>query len=314
MIEDLCSRALITGAAGVIGRQLTRRLAEQGVEILTIDREPMPSGFDTLSQHIQDDLSTMDLDSIATFDPQQTFHLAASFERTTESSAYWDIGWRDDVTASHRIISAAAECPSATVFVFASSYLVYDENLYLFDAPPADAVALREDTRVDPRNLCGAGKYYTERELRYTMAVRRSELRVCNARIYRVYGEGSRDVISRWVRALLAGEKIEVFNAANIFDYVYASDVAEALARLGRTHMASGVFNVATGQGTRITDVVAALSAAGLETSGMMLESGEQAPYEASVADVSRLKDVLGWVPSTDIAAGVRHLVDYERG
>lgn len=312
MDEQLPARALITGAAGVIGRQLTRRLAERGVELLTIDREPMPPGFADLSRHVQDDLSTMDLGCVSDVDPEHIFHLAASFERTSESPEYWDVGWRDDVTASHRVISAAVDCPSLAVFVFASSYLIYDERGYLYQEPPAEAVPIVEATTVDPRNLCGAGKYYTERELRYTVTVRRPDLRVCNARIYRVYGQGSRDVVSRWVRALLAGDPIEVFNAANIFDYVYAGDVAEALARLAGTHTASGVFNVATGQGTRIRDVVAALSAAGLETEDLVTEQPDEAPYEASVADVTRLRDVLGWVPPTDIRTGIAHLIEYE--
>lgn len=313
MVEDPPGRALVTGAAGVIGRQLTQQLAHRDVELLTIDREAMPSGFGSLSRHVEGDLSTMDLDCVVDFDPQQVFHLAASFERTTESPEYWDIGWRDDVVASHRVISTAVECPSLAVFVFASSYLVYDERVYLVNEPPAAAVPLHETAAVGPRNLCGAGKYYTEGELRYTAAVRRPDLRVCNARIYRVYGQGSRDVVSRWVRALIAGEQIDVFNAASIFDYVYAGDVAEGLARLASAADASGEFNVASGRGTRISHIVAALEAAGLKTNGQIVEAADQAPYEASLADVSRLHSALGWVPPTDIETGVRRLADHER-
>lgn len=312
MDEQLPARALITGAAGVIGRQLTRQLAERGVELLTIDREPMPEGFTELSRHVQDDLSTMDVGCVTSFDPEHLFHLAASFERTTESPEYWDVGWRDDVTASHRVISAAVDCPSLSVFVFASSYLIYDERGYLGDQSPSEPVPLVETSTIDPRNLCGAGKYYTERELRYTATARRPDLRVCNARIYRVYGQGSRDVVSRWVRALLAGVPIEVYNAGNIFDYVYAGDVADALARLAVTPSAIGVFNVGTGRGTRISDVVAALGAAGLRTDDRVTEQTDQAPYEASVADVTRLRDALDWVPPTDIETGIGHLIAYE--
>lgn len=306
-------RALITGAAGVIGRQLTHHLAEAGVQLLTIDREPMPDGFDALSRHVRDDLAFMDLDEITEFDPQHVYHLAASFERTTESPEYWDIGWRDDVTASHRTISAATDCPSLSTFVFASSYLVYDESLYLTDAPPEGVHAIPEPARVDPRNLCGAGKFYTEHELRYTVEVKRPDLRVCNARIYRVYGQGSRDVISRWARALLGGAPIEVFNASNIFDYVYAGDVAVALSRLGTTPDVSGTFNVGTGSGTRIAEVVQAFAHAGLSLDGLVRETADQAPYEASVADVSRLSAAIGWVPDTTINEGVQRVVDHER-
>lgn len=272
----------------------------------------MPQGYTGLAQHVEEDLSTMSLRCVSAFDPEHIFHLAASFERTIESPDYWDVGWRDDVTASHRIISAAVECPSLAVFVFASSYLTYDRRLYLCQSPPATPIRIAETASVDPRNLCGAGKYYTERELQYTVSVRRPDLRVCNARIYRVYGQGSRDVISRWVRALMAGDSIAVYNAESIFDYVYAGDVAEVLARLAVAPQASGVCNVATGRGTSIRDVIAALGALGLDTERLVTRTPDAPPYEASVADISRLRDVLGWAPTTDIRAGVAKLIAHE--
>jgi nucleoside-diphosphate-sugar epimerase len=105
---------------------------------------------------------------------------------------------------------------------------------------------------------------------------------------------------------------IEVFDAANIFDYVHAGDVAEALARLAGTPAASGIFNVPTAQGARIRDVVAALGAAGLATEGLVTEQPDEAPCEANVADVSRLRDVVGWVPPTDIRERIAHLIEHE--
>ena len=56
-----------------------------------------------------------------------------------------------------------------------------------------------------------------------------------SARIFRVYGRGSRDVVSRWIRSLTQAPDLPltVFRKEGRFDYVYAGDVAEGLLRLG---------------------------------------------------------------------------------
>src|SRR5207237_653324 len=67
------------------------------------------------------------------------------------------------------------------------------------------------------------------------------------------------DVVSRWVRALIAGRPIEVFNPENRFDYIFAGDVAEGLRRLADSPTASGIVNLATGRSPSIAEVAAAV-------------------------------------------------------
>ncbi len=301
-------RALVTGAAGVIGRQLTKRLLNDGHEVMAIDRKVMPDLDWGKLEFIQGDLSEMDLSEAEKFQPEAVFHLAASFERSEESAEYWDIGWRDDVVSSHRVIDSLARSAHTRTFVFASSYLTYEPSLYLFDAPNDSPASLNEIDRVSPRNLCGAGKYYTEQELAYVTNTTRPDLRVVNARIYRVYGKGSRDVISRWIEAGLAGETIEVYNKSNRFDYVFADDVAESLHRLQQQSEASGVYNIGTGSTSSISEVVEALKQAEVLSPSQIVEQGESAPFEASKADVRRLREDIGWTPPTTPLEGIRQI------
>jgi nucleoside-diphosphate-sugar epimerase len=306
-------RILITGSAGVIGRQLTSRLLGPGAVVLGIDREPMPLG-DWNGLHFErGDLSEMDLDLIAEFSPTIVYHLAASFERSEETPEYWSVGWRDDVVAAHRVIDVVTKQGVAHTFVFASSYLVYDPSQYMVDDPELGPIAIDERAPIAPRNLCGAGKYYTERELRYVQRTIRPDLRVVNARIFRVFGRGSRDVISRWIRAGLSDEPIEVFNRLNRFDYVFADDVAEALERLGGDPGATGVYNIGSGMASTIDDVLSCLTAAGIIASEKILDTGDTAPYEASLANVGRLRGQLGWSPSTSLDRGIGSIAETAR-
>ena len=301
-------RTFITGSAGVIGRQLTADLLKSGHDVLAIDREPMPDGDWSSLRFEQGDLSEMDLSLVVDFDPGTVFHLAASFERSEESPEYWGVGWRDDVVASHRVLDAVKSASPNLSFVFASSYLVYDPAQYMLEDPDTERGALDERSRIGPRNLCGAGKYYTERELSYIKATSRPDWRIISARIYRSYGRGSRDVISRWVRAGLDGGRIEVFNRANRFDYVYADDVASSLIHLAEAADAEGVFNVASGTATSIDEVLSLLTSMGIVEPSKIDDLGDTGLHEASIADVSRLREATGWTPSTPLEAGIRQL------
>lgn len=308
-------RVLVTGSAGVIGQELLRRLVESGANILSVDRLPLPDRVRADVVHHQVDLAEGDLSFIRAFDPEVVYHLAASFERSEETPEFWPINWHDNVLASHRVVDAAAGCQGLRVFVFASSYLVYSPALYLSPRrPPSRATGLREGAALDPRNLCGAAKLYTERELGFLRNAGGLPIRTVSARIFRVYGCGSRDVISRWARAVLRGEKLEVYQPENRFDYVFAGDVAEGLLRLGASSRAQGPINLATGQARRIEDVLGTLERLAAPNVVRRTDRRTDQRYEASRADVSRLREATGWTPPTRLEEGMKTVWAFEEG
>ncbi len=315
-MRDLAgTRVLVTGSAGVIGRELIRRLAESGAHVLSVDRLGLHEPVQGDVVHNQVDLAEADLGFIGAFRPQILFHLAASFERSAETADFWPTNWHDNVLASHRVVDAASACRDLEAFVFASSYLVYAPSLYLRTGrAPARPATLPEDAPLDPRNLCGAAKLYTERELDFLQTVMGLPLRTVSARIFRVYGRGSRDVISRWTRSALRGETLDVYRPENRFDYVYAGDVAEGLLRLGAASTAEGAVNLATGQARQIEEVLTGLGRLATPRELRRRDRQTDDPYEASCADISRLRKVTRWSPPTRLEDGMKAVWDYEEG
>ena len=308
LIKD--KRVFVTGGAGVIGRELLKLLIGKGASILSVDRQPLPKGDWAGVLHIQKDLAKDSLDELHDFQPQIIFHLAASFERSKESPEFWDINWHDNVLLSHRIVDLAKEMPDLEVFVFASSYLVYSPSLYLSPSFH-DVTYLKEDDRIAPRNLCGAAKYYTEKEIEFVKEVVNLSLRSIYARIFRVYGCGSRDVVSRWVRAALSGQDIEVYNKQNCFDFIFARDVAEGLLRLAENPNAEGAVNLGSGAARSIQEVLDCIG----ENVGQLRirDHGIKEPFEASCADLTKLKQVTGWTPPTRLEEGIKMIIEFEQ-
>src|SRR5690606_35695036 len=101
------------------------------------------------------------------FAPEFVFHLAATFERSTETPEFWDENDRHNVRLSHHLMGLVKQVSSVRKVVFASSYLIYNPDLYTFDAPAETPVTLKEEDPIHPRNLCGAAKLLHEIELQF---------------------------------------------------------------------------------------------------------------------------------------------------
>lgn len=299
-------RVLVTGSSGVIGNVLVKQLDALGAKVLSVDIAPKRKFGDSV-EHIQADLSREIPALMCDFSPEIVLHLAATFERTEEVPGYWRANFDNNTLLSHMLLSALSSCQSLKVFVFASSYLIYDPIQYL---NVKRIRCLSERDQVAPRNLVGLAKYYTERELDFIQETE-SNIRNVSARIFRVYGRGSRDIISRWIRSALRGETIEVYGKNNIFDYIYADDVAEGLIKLAEANGAKGIVNLGTGAARSINDVITILESEipGLEVKELDI----QVQNEASCADMTRFRELTGWIPQTSLQQGIRQVIAYER-
>jgi carbamoyl-phosphate synthase large subunit len=304
-------RVFVSGGNGVIGNALVDRLYLQGAVILVGDLKPRPAHWSQKILYRQGDLNYITRSELDTFEPEYFFHLAATFERSKETYEFWDENRWHNVRLSTHLMSILKESRSLKKVIFASSYLVYDKKLYTFDSPAREAIALKESDPISPRNLTGAAKLNHEVELRFIEEFRKNQYSVVSARIFRSYGRYSRDIIARWVRALLSNEEIVVYRKEGLFDYVFAEDVAEGLLQLANSPEASGIVNLGRGRARRVSDVVAVLRQ---HFPTMKYREEEQdIPYEASEADMSRFTQMTGWKPTQDIETTIPKMIEYER-
>ena len=275
-------KILITGSSGNIGKELVKKL--NGHELHLWD---IKDGFDIAEAPLSQTINMVK--------PEIVYHLAATFERTKETPEAFGHIWNNDTLASHRLIEAVVNCDSVKTFVFASSYLIY-ELQYMSK--------LKEDFPIMPRNLCGYSKLYTEKELNFVSTYLKPGLKVINARIFRVYGPGGKEVISRWCKYKQYGAKADVFNKENSFDFIHSRDVAEGLLRLSECE--AGTYNLGTGVSHSIEEVLKLIDIPYSE-----LEPDLE--YENSCADITKLEKETGWKPEIGLADGIKEVLDFER-
>ena len=301
-------KVFVSGGAGVIGTELVHMLHRAGARIFVGDLKPRPLDWPVDIGYRQGDLNFISQDELDHVGPEIFFHLAASFERSTESYEFWNEQWHNNILLSHHLMTLLKDSVTLKKVVFPSSYLIYDKDLYSFEDSQDKPCSLKETDSISPRNLTGSAKLNHEIELEFIRTFK--NIKVVNARIYRSFGKDSRDVISRWVRLLLERKQIDVYHPENIFDFIYAGDGAEGLLHLGAVAW-SGTVNLGSGRAHKVADVVAILKKH--FPALKQKNSSVRDPFEASQADTTLLQTVIGWRPATSLEEAIQKIIAFEK-
>jgi len=302
-------KVIVTGGAGIIGHVLIEKLINRGAIVRCFDIVPKPEDFLSQVEYSQRDLAQLNPIEFTIFNPDIIFHLAATFERSEEQADFWEFNFTNNVLLSHKVIDAVKYCKNVQKFIFASSYLIYDPKTYLLESP-LEPVKLSESGRINVRNICGAAKYYTEKELEFLDNFSEYPFSKLSARIFRVYGRNSKDFISRCVRAAIAKEPIKLFLKDNSFDYIFADDVAEGLIRLSESNVKNEIVNLGTSRARKIEEIMSILK--GYFPDIRIEEEKNESHFEESLADMNKFKEITGWLPGISLEQGIKEIIDYE--
>jgi nucleoside-diphosphate-sugar epimerase len=255
---------LVTGGAGFIGSHIVRTLLEQGASVRVLDnfstgkRENLAglveqfngSRFEVLEGDLRDHAIVQE----SVRDVDVVFHEAA-FVSVPESMEKPQICFDVNVTATAGLFDMAWEAGVNRVVV-ASSAAVYGES---------DALPLKETTPTQSLSPYAASKRTDEIYAQlYTQAF---GLDVVALRYFNVYGPRQRPdsmyaaAVPIFVRRLLDGKPVTVFgDGGQTRDLINVRDVVRAnLVASEHPDAPGGVFNVCTGQETRLLDLLEVL-------------------------------------------------------
>ncbi len=300
----------VSGGAGCIGRVLVAKLLEAGAKVFVGDLKPKPADWSNDILYRQGDLNDLQPWEIEGLNIDTFFHLAATFERSTETYEFWDENYRHNLQLSNHLMGVLRHHEPLKRVVFASSYLIYNSNTFIFDKPATEPVKLAEDYIIQPRNLCGAAKLMHETELDFLNHFEQTGFSSVSARIYRSYGRDTRDIISRWVTACLKGETLTLFNEEGMFDYVMADDVAMGLMKLAQSDI-TGIINLGRGNARRVSEVVEILQKHFPDVK--IKREKADIGYEASQADMTKFKELIGWAPETDLEESIPQIIEFQK-
>jgi nucleoside-diphosphate-sugar epimerase len=133
------------------------------------------------------------------------------------------------------------------------------------------------------------------------------------ARVFLPYGPGDapQRLIPSLLAALAAGTPIDVTDGSQVRDFIYVTDIAELLARLSAAAQADGAYNVGTGRGVPLRQVIEwavdRFHARELVRFGTRPRRDDEPP--SLVADTAKVERVLAWHAPIPIEAGLERLL-----
>jgi UDP-glucose 4-epimerase len=301
-------RTLVTGGAGYIGAHVVRALRRDGSDVIVLDdfssglSSRVTDGVETVSGTVGDP-ATWER-ALARGPVDAVVHLAAR-KSVKDSVARPLEYYEQNVVAWHRALQVIVSRGVSRV-LFSSSAAV---NGTAAAAAPEGVVD--ESAVPQPESPYGRSKLVGEWLLADTAAA--SGLRWAALRYFNVVGaadprlgdRSATNLMPRLLRAVTDGRPCEIFghdyptpDGTCVRDYVHVADVADAHAAALRAmadEPLDAVFNVGTGTGVSVLEIVEAVRrATGSPLPATMLDRRPGDPARV-VADASRIAARLGW-------------------
>ena len=289
-------KVLVTGGAGFIGSNLVDRLINDGIEVVILDDlstgkkeniHPKAKWFNVSLQNLDSDSYFQGVDVV--------FHLAAlaRVQPSIEDPISFDTV---NVGGTLKVLHYAYKAGVKRVVYSASSSCYGDTEI--FPTP--------ETASTNPLSPYGLQKFIGEQYCKMFSEV--YGLDTCSLRYFNVYGEKMNLegayclAIGIFAKQMIDGKPLTITNDGNQRrDFTYVGDVVEAnvLAAIHKDNLNGESFNIGNGDNFSINEVADMLG--GEKTYGeKRLE-----PFK-TLADNSKAKDILGWVPKGDLAQWIK--------
>ncbi len=302
------NRAVVSGAAGFLGRCIVKNLLGRGTEVLGIDPKPFDAGEIPYEDagHYRHEVSDLEDASGAACRflmevprLRRTFYHIAGISDASLCKEDPLLAFQANVTLTVKALQCCREAGGA-VFVFPSSGLVYGDALQ---------GSANEDDAVTCSSVYGATKLAAE-----SLVGAYASNYACPAiiaRLSNVYGPGSGDrtVIGRILGQARARSPLRVFDERPMRDFIFSEDAAEGLVRLASAAIDGKCFtiNLSTATAVSIGEVV--------ETAAQLTNSSRLSPEQGNLPGGSpsrlvlsnrRLKELTGWTPQTTLTEGLQ--------
>lgn len=276
-------RVYVTGAGGFVGSRLIPALEAAGHEVSSADRE-----VDVTSRRAV-------ADAFRASRPDAVIHLAA-LSSVAQSMQDPGSAWRVNYLGTRAVLQALAEAaPKARLLAIGSA------DQYSPAGP--DSKPFDESTPLRPRSPYARSKAAAEQLARLAA---RDGLDVVCVRAFNHTGPGQTDTFvvpdfAHQVAAIAAGRReplMRVGNLESVRDFLDVRDVVAAYLLLLDRDVPADVYNVASGSGQRIADILSGLcERAGVEPT-IETDPARHRPTDWLVGDASRLEAATGWRPA----------------
>ncbi len=312
-------RVLVTGGLGFIGSNLSRALADLGAQVTAVDSLLPDYGGNLFNLAGYEDKVRINIADVRGHgmqylvkDQEVLFNLAGQVSHIDSmSDPVTDL--EINGTSQLKLLEAVRKGNPELKVVYAGTRQVYGRPLYL----PVDERHLLQPVDVNGINKISGEFYHLVYHQVY--GIRASSLRLTNTYGPRQLIRHNRQGFIGWfVRQAALGEEIQIFGDGHQKrDFNHVDDVVDAFLRAGARDAADGqVFNLGAPSPVSLLELVELL----LDVAGGGRYRCVPFPPERKkidigdfYADITKVRDQLGWSPRTPLRDGLATTIAYYR-
>lgn len=295
-------KCLVLGASGFIGSHLVKALIKEGHFVKLFNRVPDLTFDDSLSsvtEIIQGDFNNETLLANALAECDICFHLISTvLPKTSNIDPAYDV--RTNLIGTIKLLDYAAQLGLKKIIFLSSGGTVYGypKQLPIPEDHPTDPICSYGITKLAIEKYLEF--YYQHHGLNYVV------LRLSNPYGARNRTNNNQGIIPIFLEKIIRQECVEIWGDGTVVrDYIYISDVIDALIKAINYQGSARIFNIGSGQGRSINHI--------LEDIEHILECKVKKQYTASrvfdvpanILDISRAEQVLNWAPQVTFAEGL---------
>ena len=301
---------LVTGAAGFIGSNLTRRLVDEGYDVRGLDN--FSTGRRSNLDGVRDEVEFREADLCDEDDVRDAvegvdyvFHQAAvpSVPRSVDDPK---LVTEANCLGTTNLLVEARDAGVKKVVV-ASSSSVYGSG---------GELPKHEEMPVSPESPYALSKYWTEE-----LAVQFHDLyglETVALRYFNVFGprqnpEGEyAAVVPKFINLMLNDERPVIYgDGEQSRDFTYIENAVEANLLAAESDAAGEVFNVACGDRTTVNELVEMLNEVLDKDLNPIYDDPRPGDVKHSYADVSKASEILGYEPVVEVEEGLRTTAEH---
>lgn len=310
-------RTLVTGGAGFIGSHLVEKLLADGHEVSILDDfndfydpQVKRANIASVASDVQvHDADLRDADAVRQLFAREKFdavaHLAAR-AGVRPSIAAPQLYFDTNVNGTLHLLEAARQ-QGIERFIFASSSSVYgiskvvpfSEDLHL-----TQTISPYAATKIAGEFLCSTYSHLYK-------------MRIVALRFFTVYGARQRPdlAIHQFTRRIEAGEPIDQFgDGSTRRDYTYIDDIMQGvMAAMRYEGPLFDVFNLGESETVQLRDLIAAIEQAVGRKAKINQQPEQPGDVPLTCADISKARRLLGYNPTTKLAAGLPKFIEWYR-
>ena len=302
-------RALVTGCAGFIGSHLVDKLLDLGYNVIGIDcftdyypREVKEANMANALNHnnfefIQEDILKM----VEYPEVDYVFHDAAQAGVRASWGKSFEIYTRNNIEITQKLLEFY-KTSNIKKFVYASSSSVYGDA----------ELPMKENSLLNPVSPYGVTKLAAE-HLCY-LYWKNYSVPTISLRYFTVYGPRQRPdmAIHKFVRAILNDEEITVFgDGTQTRDFTYIADVVAANILAAVSDIAGEVFNIGGGSRISVNELTKRIEEITGRNAKVKYTEMQKGDVRDTLADVSKVNEMLNWEPKVDIYHVLRKYVQW---